>query len=271
MLCIFGESCKDGQCTPNEEGCDPEDNKFIVIHPGTFMMGSPSNENGRNENEVQHSVTLTYAFEIQKTEVTQGQFESLMGYNNSSYSSCGQNCPVEKISWDETLAYCNALSRDQGAEECFSCVGTAPSVECDLRPEFEKPYECLGYRLPTEAEWEYSARAGTSTAFYSTGNIAWFRANSDIRTHVVCLKEPNLWGLYDMTGNVWEWCWDWYQPDYGIETVNPYGGGDSPYRVLRGCSWGNDIADCRTASRAFNHTYTKGSNIGFRPVRTLNY
>jgi len=145
---------------------------FVKINKGTFKMGSPAAEKCHYTDEEQHDVTLTHDFEIQTTEVTQAQFKALMSYNPSVFKSCGDNCPVEKVKWYEAAAYCNALSAKIGYAQCYTCTNSGTMVTCTwaVGYENEKTYKCPGYRLPTEAEWEYAYRAGTQTAYYNGAN-----------------------------------------------------------------------------------------------------
>ena len=259
---------------------------FVRIESGSFMMGSPSGEDGRYSGEEKlHEVKLTYNFEMQTTEVTQGQFKVLMGYNPSKFSSCGADCPVEQVNWYEALSYCNTLSRSKGYEVCFSCSGKGKSVEdCKLKSKFSKPQECKGYRLPTEAEWEYAARAGTVTAFYNRGiytdndnckmepnldKIGWYCGNSGDETHKVGQKQANSWGLYDMSGNVEEWVWDRFTTSLGVDATDPVGPSSGSRRFVRGGSWSSGSIDCRSATRIGLLPSNSDSNLGFRPCRTL--
>jgi formylglycine-generating enzyme required for sulfatase activity len=248
-------------------------------------MGSPASEPGRiAAREVEHEVTLTRSFEIMAYEVTQWQFEALMGYNPSSFGSCGSDCPVEMVNWHEAAAYANALSTDAGYAECYTCSGSGTGVTCSPSATYATPYDCPGYRLPTEAEWEYAARAGTTWGTYNgtstlTGcespntvldPIAWFCGNSSGATHAVGDKTAYAWDLYDMLGNVLEWCHDWYVEGLGTGAVtDPWGPVTGSYRVLRGGSWSGYARDARAARRDDYDPGGPGNNIGFRLARSL--
>ena len=251
---------------------------FVRIEPGTFTMGSPEGEVGRFRNETQHTVTLTRAFLLQTTEVTQGQYESLMGANPSSFSGCGADCPVETVSWHDAVAYANALSVSEGLPACYDdgcnsvCAGEIVGGAT--------VYDCIGYRLPTEAEWEYAARAGTTTETYAGDltdstcgdttlrSIAWFCGNSEDQTNPVAGKAPNAWGLYDMHGNVWEWTSDWYD-DYPGAVTDPVGRSNGMYRVLRGGSWLDSAGYERAAYRNPGSPFVRQNGFGFRVARSL--
>jgi formylglycine-generating enzyme required for sulfatase activity len=229
---------------------------FVLIEPGTFIMGSPTSEEDHNDDETQHSVTITRAYCMKATEVTQGEWQSVMGSNPSNFRNCGANCPVEQVSWGEAAGYANALSRREGLPECY-----AGSTFTGLG--------CKGYRLPSEAEWEYAARAGTTSSRYGNlDSVAWYNRNSGSRTHPVGQKQPNAWGLYDMLGNVWEWTGDWYVA-YSGSASDPAGAAAGSFRVLRGGSWSNGYAlRARAAFRGSDSPGVRGSYLGFRLVRT---
>jgi formylglycine-generating enzyme required for sulfatase activity len=246
---------------------------FVRIEAGTFTMGSPGGELGRRDNETQHEVTLTRAFLMQTTEVTHANYEALMGSNPSYFSSCGGACPVERVTWFNAVAYANALSRAEGFPECYDAQGEVIGGET--------VYDCTGYRLPTEAEWEYAARAGTTTATYAGDltreecedgtllPIAWFCGSESSQTNPVGGRLPNAWGLYDMLGNVLEWTSDWYD-DYPGTTTDPTGPSYGSDRVLRGGAWVAQPRSTRAAVRFDVNPRGRNHNTGFRVARTLS-
>ncbi len=221
---------------------------FNLIPAGTFMMGSPPDELGRFSGEILHQVTLTQDFYIMTTEVTQSQWTAVMGSNPSRFTACGDDCPVERVSWDDIQGFITAMNeRGEGT-----------------------------YRLPTEAEWEYAARAGNSTAFYNgditetdcsidtnLDQIGWYCGNSGYTTHPVAQKLPNDWGLYDMSGNVNEWCQDGYGT-YPSSAVTDPENRTGSYRVLRGGSWNRYARGCRSAYRGNSSPSYRINSIGFR-------
>jgi len=235
---------------------------FVYISPGTFMMGSPSNEEGHYVDETQHSVTLTHGFFLQTKEVTQGEWQQAMGNNPSEFSSCGSDCPVETVSWLDAVGYANALSRAGGYSECYDSNGNVQGGG--------SIYVCTGYRLPTEAEWEYAARAGSSGARYGIPQqIAWYADNSELATHRVGELQANAWGLYDMLGNVSEWTHDWHD-SYGGSVTDPSGPASGATRVRRGVSYNSVALVLRSALRRDSIPSNRDSMIGFRLARTAN-
>jgi formylglycine-generating enzyme required for sulfatase activity len=219
-------------------------------------MGSPVSEEGRDSDEVQHTVTLTRAFWLGKTEVTQGEWRRVMGTNPSRFSQCGDSCPVDKISWEDAVAYCNARSRQEGLEACYD------------GSRF-RGLGCTGYRLPTEAEWEYAARAGTTGARYGDLDaIGWYDGNSGGTIHAGAQRRANAWGLHDMLGNVWEWTNDWHGADGG-DAMDPTGAVSGERRVLRGGGWNDEARYARVAFRYRVAPAYRFAGLGLRTARSV--
>jgi len=230
--------------------------KFVRIQGGTFTMGSPANETRPWYNEgPQHQVTVS-SFYMGKYEVTQKEWQEVMGTNPSNWK--GDNLPVERVNWYDVVEYCNKRSEKEGLTPAY--IINKNKKDPNNKNIYDKikwtvtlNKNANGYRLPTEAEWEYACRAGTNSA-YNTGNTisdntGWYSENSDKKTHPVGQKSANAWGLYDMHGNVWEWCWDWYGDYSGKAQTDPQGASSGSYRVLRGGSWYNSAGFARSASR----------------------
>jgi len=244
---------------------------MIKIDAQTFEMGCTAGMSDCfSPEEPAHFVTLTNDFYIGETEVTQGEYEVMMGTNPSYFSSCGDDCPVEQVSWHMSAAFANAVSDSEGLEQCYTCTGSGASTDCSIAVE---PYSCGGYRLPTEAEWEAAARCGEDTLYAGSteiDDVAWYRDNSGEVTNWVGLLEPNACGLYDMSGNVYEWSQDWYSSSYysSSPSTDPIGTTSGTQRVLRSGSWNVSPPHVRVALRfKQTPTYPTGQ-YGLRLVRT---
>ncbi len=233
--------------------------RMVLVPGGTFLMGDEEQKEKLRKVEVG-------PFWIDKYEVTQESYERIVGKNPSLKK--GPQNPVERVSWLDAINYCNLRSRREGLQPCYNLE----TLECN--------FESNGYRLPTEAEWEYACRAGSQTR-YSFGNnasqlgdYAWFKGNSGNDLHPVGQKKPNAWGLHDMHGNVWEWCHDWFSeaPEDNAPTKNPTGPSSGTRRVLRGGARSSDAKDCRSAARTsetpgFADVCFGAEFYGFRCVR----
>jgi formylglycine-generating enzyme required for sulfatase activity len=248
--------------------------RFILIPKGSFLMGSPESETGRNRSETPHRVTISRNFFLMESEVTQGQWEKLVGFNPSAFPECGKTCPVDTVSWDQCMEFIRVLN------------------------DWEKTTR---YRLPTEAEWEYACRAGSATAFaggpitqtfckikdpvldamgWYCGNSGYLNPPDGLRPHPSKTKKPNAWGLYDMHGNVQEWCLDacnWREP-FGTNRIGPYTGTyvdgikdplekEGDHRIIRGGAWFQSAQYCRSGWRGFYKPVTKRNSLGFRILR----
>ncbi|CAN5503838.1 hypothetical protein BH10ACI1_BH10ACI1_17420 [soil metagenome] len=212
--------------------------EMVKIPAGSFMMGS---DNGEEDEKPVHRVNISNSFYMGMYEVTQAQWKAVMGNNPSRFSSCGGDCPVEQVSWDEVQSFIAKLN--------------------NLQSDYQ-------YRLPTEAEWEYAARAGTTGDYYGNlDSIAWYLSNSGSKTHPVGQKQANNFGLYDMSGNVWEWCQDWYESYSSGAVTNPTGSTTGSDRVIRGGGWNDDAVYLRAANRDGNAPSDRNIGLGFRVVR----
>lgn len=246
---------------------------FVYIFPGTFTMGSPTDEPGRNSNETQHEVILTKGFYMSRHEVTEQWWYEVMGGTPTS-----SQLPKNYVSWDMAVQFCNALSIQEGLIPAYTIHGINGDVTWNQNAN--------GYRLPTEAEWEYACRAGSATAFangpityiggspldpyldamgWYCGNRVWQEGAADVGQ-----KQANTLGLYDMHGNVVEWVWDGYRADYqNLPTVDPvHNVGFNVYRVIRGGGWIGSAQHCRSAWRIDYSPVNEALTSGFRPVRT---
>ena len=229
------QSSPESSSSPKETITNSIGMKLVLMPKGTFTMGSPIEEKGRTEDEQSHQVTISQDYYLGAMEVTQGQYEKVMGTNHSYFQGRrvkreSSNHPVENVSWADAVECCKRLSE-------------LPEEKTEGRV----------YRLPTDGEWEYACRAGSTTAYSfgasakSLGDYAWFFENSGDATHPVGEKKPNAWSLYDMHGNVWKWCSDWYGVYPKNAVTDPVGPQVGSPRVLRGGGWENNFAGCRSA------------------------
>ena len=246
---------------------------MVEIKGGRFDMGSPASEFERQKDERQHAVIVS-DFSISRTEVTQALYSQVMKSNPSVRR--GDRLPVENISWFDAVRFCNELSRINGLKPPYVISETSDGK---ISVRWDK--EADGFRLPTEAEWEYAARAGTISPFNTGENINADQANyygtypyrdrpSQLyrgETIEVGQFKSNTWGLYDMHGNVWEWCWDIYGPYPTTETENPSGAEKGIYRVNRGGGFNDFGKHLRSAYRAAHNPHNKTFNIGMRLAR----
>jgi formylglycine-generating enzyme required for sulfatase activity len=249
------------------------------IPAGTFMMGCTTGDSECFLDEFPvRSVTLS-AFQISETEVTQAQWVSVMGSNPSYFNTCS-TCPVERVSWFDAVVFCNRLSELQGKTPCYYSDAAFGQVYGKSGSSWTLPNAgsvfinsaAGGYRLPTEAEWEYAARGGSSSRGYkysgsnNVDEVAWQSSNSGVKTQPVGQKNANELGLYDMSGNAFEWCADWYGDYSSGAQTNPKGPSTGLYRVLRGGGWRDDAGYCRSADRNYGFPDFRGYLVGFRLV-----
>ncbi len=241
--------------------------KLIKAKDKTFTMGSPKEEEGRDSDETQRKVTFKADFYMGVHTVTQAQFETVMGRNPSKFNKDNGGSgdhPVEQVNWYDAIEFCNKLSAMDGKSACYKLS----KIERDKDESIAKAEVTIldngaGYRLPHEEQWEYACRAGSTARFFfgdaeaKLGDYAWYEKNSDSKTHAVGEKKPNAWGLYDMHGNVWQWC-------ENLDT------NEGSFRVNRGGGWINTSLGCRSASRNWGDPDIRDDYLGFRvsvPVR----
>jgi len=255
---------------------------FVLIQGGIFTMGSPEKEVDRiKERETQHQVKVS-SFYMCQYAVSQAEYRALIGDNPAHFTG-NDNLPVEMVTWWDATFYCNKLNRKYGYSPTYDSEGNLLTPEGSITQDIR---QVIGFRLPTEAEWEYACRAGTDTPFNTGYNLTTDQANyngnypynenkkGQYRQKTVPVNSfaPNDWKLYNMHGNVWEWCYDWYDENYyntckAKGTVeNPIGASSGSFRVLRGGCWGDDARYCRSAYRIITAPGNRNRNFGFRLV-----
>jgi len=231
---------------------------MIFVKGGTFQMGSNDGED--NEKPI-HSVKLS-DFYIGKYEITQKEWKEVMDSNPSYWK--GDNLPVEQVSWYDAVEFCNKKSRAEGLTPFYNGSGK----------KITSNFSANGYRLPTEAEWEFACRGGSLTAYYTYSGsnnideVTWYNSNSNSKTHSVGGKQPNELGIYDMIGNVWEWCNDWSESYSSNSQTNPKGASSGSSRVIRGGSWKHYAGICRVAVRIGDRPDDRDNILGFRLSRS---
>ena len=234
------------------------------VRSDVFVMGCQPGDTRCNEDEFPpHVVMLSRDFYLGATEVTQDLYEHVTGKNPSRFRMCGASCPVENISFFDVVEFLNMLSDQESLPRCY--LGNAPEIRF-------VGMDCLGYRLPSEAEWEYAART-TDSFLFSGGNepdeLAWHKGNAQERTHPVGQKKPNRFGLYDMSGNVLEWCTDWYWEYTADNQTDPVREEQTESKVGRGGSWFEDAMQSRTSERYYEDPKFQYDLLGFRIAQSI--
>ncbi len=260
----------------------PIPEEFVYVNGGTFSMGNTLGGGNSGELPV-HEVTLS-SYLIGRYEVTQSEWQEVMGSNPASGYGVGGNYPVYYVSWYAILKYCNLRSMNEGLTPCYTISGSTNPATWGSVPTSNNAawnaaicnWSANGYRLPTEAEWEYAARGGATTPDYiysgsdDINAVAWYSGNSGSTSHPVGIKASNGLSLFDMSGNVREWCWDWYSGYGGEGQINPTGPTSGTNRLLRGGYWYYSASYCRVSSRNSLNPFVSNDYSGFRLCRAIN-
>ena len=249
---------------------------MILVKGGTFSMGNTrgDSEGYSNEKPV-HTVNLTYDYWIGKYEVTFDDYDAFCTATGrskpSDYGWGRKSRPVINVSWNEAIEYCNWLSGKEGYAKAYDSGGNLLDRNSNKTTYIKK---VEGYRLPTEAEWEYAARGGQKAKGYkysgsdTLSEVGWYKDNAGSKTQEIGKKKANELGIFDMSGNVWEWCYDWYGGYSAEGQLNPIGPGSGSYRLIRGGGWYYSAHYCRVAFRNYSDPSTTHSYLGFRLART---
>jgi len=278
---IIAQAFKDGWIESDIASVDYTINldctEMVFVPGGTFIMGDSRFEGDTDFHLPTHSVTLN-SFYMDKYLVTQGEYEAIVGSIPYLGVGKGDNYPIYNVNWYDAIAYCNLRSMNEGLTPAYTIDGITDPADWVLSYEMIVMCDWVadGYRLPTEAEWEYAARGGTNDPDYlysgsdNFDEVAWCNVNSGGKTHPVGEKAPNGLGIYDMSGNLWEWCWDWYDRYSSDSLDNPTGPESGNRRSIRGGSWTFNAGNCRVGNRGCDYPIRKGTVIGFRVCRNAN-
>ena len=270
-----------GSCIQTQPQQGPYE--FIKISPGSFTMGSKNTFGGRHEDEQFHKVTITKPYFLGKYEVTQDLWTKVTGQAPFTFPTCGKTCPVESISWCDAIVFANMLSVQQKLNPVYSIKDQKapfgnkllgmPEKQCSgFSAQVQADHSKNGYRLPTEAEWVHAAKAQGNTRYAGSDNpdlVSWYRKTSNHRPHPVGKKQPNQWGLYDMTGNVWEWCWNNHAQHPKADQVDPMGPKTGHSRLLKGGAWDFNAPGGRLDNRNRRGPYYKSYAVGLRLARSV--
>ena len=284
MAGLFFISCDDSSSEPDNNDPPPVPGEMVTVTGGTFITIDTSKQ-------TPDTVTVTVSdFSIGKYEVTQKEWEDVMGSNPAEYDptnniGVGDNNPVYHIGWFDILVFCNKKSVLDGLSPCYTINASTDPADWGARPVYsndptfaawnavECDWDANGYRLPTEAEWEFAARGGanwtdgyTYSGSNAIENVAWYDGNSGSLLHLIGTKSPNQLGIYDMTGNLYEYCWDWYAP-YVDNSIDPVGPSTGDMRIVRGGSWMSMPANCVVNGRYREYPNTNYDYNGFRLVK----
>lgn len=263
LVTLFPASAWAAPPPPGGLFTSPTGQRLHLVPGAAFTLGCPTGGSCPAGASPPVAVTIRRDLLVMEREVNQGDFTALMKRNPSRFAACGLDCPVDSVTWTEAATYANRLSELEGLPPCY-----------DIRRgdvAWESGPACIGYRLPTEAEWELAARGGAETAEARdlvTIQRGWFLENSGEQTQAVAGKAPNAYGLRDMAGNVWEWVWDGYAAYPSIPMADPVGKGVGGFRVTRGGSWSRSVAKVHLQERVGADIGTRNYDLGFRLVRT---